>query len=113
MEGCIELAKMGTFLNIHNDDIRRKRKAETSVKRVVCLQVLCMSIQCLAQSISAVPLTLIEIHTFAHVICAIGIYILWFQVSRKLWWCEREPELKNILETVGCLGSDLACRRRF
>lgn len=80
-KGCKRLAELGTFLEIDDRAIGRRQKANSVAKLFVCLEVLWMSIQCVARASSGLPLTLIEIHTFVHVLCAIAVYTLWFQVG--------------------------------
>lgn len=81
VKGCRELADLGTFIEIDDDAIGRRQKANAFTKVLVCLEVLWMSIQCIARASSGLPLTLLEIHTFVHVVCALAIYGLWFKVS--------------------------------
>lgn len=80
-KGCKKLAELGTLIEIDDQAIRGRQKATAVAKLFVCLEVLWMSIQCIARTSSGLPLTLLEIHTFVHVVCAIWIYALWFRVS--------------------------------
>lgn len=96
VEGCKRLAELGTFIEVGDRAIGCRQKANTLAKLFVCLEVSWMSIQCIARKDSGLPLTLLEIHTFVHVVCAIAIYILWFQVSlvtccAVMLICRRSP----------------------
>lgn len=76
--GCKRLADLGTFIEVSDNPIGRPQKANALGKLFVCLEVMWMSTQCAARISIGLPLTLLEIHTSAHVICAIAIYTLWF-----------------------------------
>jgi hypothetical protein len=107
VQGCMELARIGTFFHIDQDIIRRKREANALAKVVVCLEVLWMSIQCIARATSALPLTLMEIHTFAHVVCAIVIYGLWFQVRSKSRPMRDLTVSDEVTEAIRCVRGNL------
>ncbi|KAI5810408.1 hypothetical protein BZA77DRAFT_254877 [Pyronema omphalodes] len=59
--------------------IRDKSKADVLAKGLVCFQVLWMTIQTISRKIEGLPLTVLEIHTLVHVVCAIFMYVLWFE----------------------------------
>ncbi len=65
-------------LNISNKDLQDKSKANGLAKAVVCLQASWFCVQCLVRVGQALPITLLEIDTFAHSICALLMYILWW-----------------------------------
>lgn len=80
-EGVITLAKHGHFINISLETVSDRSKANFIAKALVCAQVLWMIIQCIARKINGYPLTLLEIHTMVHVVCALIIYSLWWKAS--------------------------------
>ena len=79
--GIIALARQGQFVDISNEDITDKSKADIFTKSLICIQVLWMVIQCIARKAAGYPLTLLEIHTMVHVVCALTLYVLWWKVS--------------------------------
>ena len=81
--GVIGLARQGQFVDISTEDITDKSKADVFTKSLVCVQVLWMVIQCIAREAAGYPLTLLEIHTMVHVVCALIIYVLWWKVSSR------------------------------
>ncbi|KAI2777361.1 hypothetical protein F4815DRAFT_481826 [Daldinia loculata] len=42
-----------------------------------------MVIQCISRKAYRLPLTLLEIHTMVHVVCAFILYICWFEVCKS------------------------------
>jgi hypothetical protein len=82
--GIATLAENGHFVQISDDFIRDKSKADVLAKGLVILQVTWMVVQCIGRQLSACPITLLEIHTLVHVVCTLIMYSLWFQVSHTL-----------------------------
>jgi hypothetical protein len=76
--GLLHLARQGHFLDIPEDTIRDKSKADILAKGLVCCQVTRMVVQCIARKASGLPVTLLEVHTMVHVVCALSMYALWF-----------------------------------
>ena len=74
------LARRGAFFHIDQRSIDDRSKADSFAKLVVCVQVSWMLVQSVTRAFSSYSLTLLEIHTFVHVVCAIGMYGLWFKV---------------------------------
>ena len=83
-EGVKLLARNGHFLEIPDDVIAGRSKANSIGKALICAQVLWMVLQCSVRAANGYPLALLEIHTIAHVVCAIVIYLLWWKVSIKV-----------------------------
>ena len=81
--GIIGLARQGQFVDISNKDITDKSKADIFTKSLICIQVSWMVIQCIARKAAGYPLTLLEIHTMVHVVCALILYVLWWKVSPR------------------------------
>ncbi|PMD14720.1 hypothetical protein NA56DRAFT_536156, partial [Hyaloscypha hepaticicola] len=65
-------------LNISKEDLQDKSKASGLAKALVCLQASWFCVQCLVRVGQALPVTLLEINTFAHSICALLVYSLWW-----------------------------------
>jgi hypothetical protein len=65
-------------LNISKKDLQDKSKANGLAKSLVCLQAAWFCVQCLARVAQALPVTLLELNTFAHSTCALLVYILWW-----------------------------------
>jgi hypothetical protein len=65
-------------LNISKKDLQDKSKANGLAKSLVCFQAFWFCVQCLARVAQALPVTLLELNTFAHSTCALLIYILWW-----------------------------------
>jgi hypothetical protein len=79
--GVIQLAKLGYTLNVSEASIDDKGKANLVQKSLVMLQVTWMATQCITRRAYGFPLTLLEIHTMVHVVCALVMYFFWFYVS--------------------------------
>ena len=80
-EGVIRLAERGCWLYIKPERIVAKTKADVLQKALVLLQVSYAATSCIARRVYGLPLTLLEVHTMVHVICAVAMYALWFKVS--------------------------------
>ncbi|KID90379.1 hypothetical protein MAJ_10957, partial [Metarhizium majus ARSEF 297] len=59
--------------------IADKSKANALAKAIVCLQATWFVIQCLVRLTQDVPISLLELYTFAHALCALIIYGLWWR----------------------------------
>lgn len=79
--GTAYLAQQGHFLDISRETISDKSKANLIGKGLICIQVTWMVIQCIARKGAGYPLTLLEVHTMVHVVCALILYTFWFAVS--------------------------------
>jgi len=79
--GIIALAQEGHFFEIPLDAIRDKSKADNLGKMLVLFQVTWLIIQVIGRKVSGLPITLLEIHTLVHVVCALIMYLFWFEVS--------------------------------
>lgn len=77
-QGLLWLAKKGHLFPISDESIRDKSKADFLAKGLICFQVTWLLLQCIARKASGYPLTVLELHTLVHVVCALAIYSLWF-----------------------------------
>jgi hypothetical protein len=80
--GVALLAKCGHLPNIPEEDIVDKSKADGLAKFFVCLQAGWMLVQVIARAILNLPVTLLEVNTLGHVLCAFVIYVLWWHKPR-------------------------------
>lgn len=72
--GVIALAKRNRFLDISPKTVSDKSKANIITKALICIQVFWMVVQCISRKAFGYPLTLFEIHTMVHVVCALTLY---------------------------------------
>jgi len=75
------LAEQGHFLDISPETISDKSKANLIGKALICVQVTWMMTQCIARKLAGYPLSLLEVHTMVHVVCALMLYVFWYSVS--------------------------------
>jgi hypothetical protein len=80
-EGVLQLAEDGHFLEIPRSKIDDKSKADTISKILVMTQVAWMAMQCITRKAYGLPLTLLEVHTMVHVVCAVLLFVLWIDVG--------------------------------
>lgn len=64
--------------NLSREQIQDKSKADPLIKTLVCLQATWFCVQCIGRIASSLPLGLIELNTFAHALCTLLIYLLWW-----------------------------------
>ncbi|KAI4188981.1 MAG: hypothetical protein LQ346_005202 [Caloplaca aetnensis] len=63
---------------LSEEEIWDKSKANGLAKAIVCIQAAWFCTQCIARLGQGIPISLLELNTFAHAICALLIYILWW-----------------------------------
>ena len=78
--GVVELARLGRFIPMQAERIDDKSKANPFQKGLVFLQILWMVVQCCARAAAGAPITLLEVHTMVHVLCAMLLYLFWLKV---------------------------------
>lgn len=114
--GCAVLARLGVFLDLDPQVLQSRKKANTLVKLIVCAQVLWALLQCVARAISGLPLTLLEVHTFVHVVCAILMYLMWlkkpFDVSEAVTWTPNSAVANTVSCMYLCSKGEVYCRWR-
>lgn len=59
-------------------DIRDKSKADGLAKLIVCFQALWFCVQCIVRVAQGQAISFLELNTFAHALCALLIYALWW-----------------------------------
>jgi hypothetical protein len=77
--GIIFLAQRGRFCQVNRSHIQDKSKADLLAKGLVCVQVLWVAGQAIERKLAGYPMTLLEVHTIVHVVCALVMYGLWLQ----------------------------------
>ncbi|CZR32441.1 uncharacterized protein FPRO_02011 [Fusarium proliferatum ET1] len=84
VNGVLQLARMGHFLPIERSKINDKSKADTLQKMLVMTQVTWMATQCIFRLGYGLPISLLEIHTMVHVICAVVMFMFWIKKPKDL-----------------------------
>ena len=64
--------------DISKEQIHDKSKASGLAKALVCMQASWFCIQCLARLANDMAISLLELNTFAHAMCTLLIYLLWW-----------------------------------
>ena len=82
--GAIALYRSKQLPHVPLELIKDQSKTDILAKFVVCLQASWMVIQCFARVAQALPLTLLEINTMMHVMCALIMFLLWFRKPHDL-----------------------------
>lgn len=77
--GVIFLAKHGHFCYVSRDEIDDKSKANSLAEGLFCVQVLWVAGQAIESKVAGYPITLLEIHTLVHVLCALVMYAMWIR----------------------------------
>ncbi|KAI9887706.1 MAG: hypothetical protein M1823_000455 [Watsoniomyces obsoletus] len=72
------LAELGLLPDLSAAFIRDKSKADNVAKTLAIAQASWLVLQCIGRAAMHLPLTLLEINTLAHVVCAFVIYFLWW-----------------------------------
>ncbi|KAJ4371157.1 hypothetical protein N0V83_004373 [Neocucurbitaria cava] len=73
-------------------EIQDKSKASNLAKTIVCLQAIWFCIQCFTRWGTGYSTSLLELNTFAHCVCALMIFILWWNKPLDV----EEPTLINV-----------------
>ncbi|KAK3943220.1 hypothetical protein QBC46DRAFT_377836 [Diplogelasinospora grovesii] len=110
-KGVWQLAKLGHFLPASDAMIDDRSKASVLQKCLVLLQVSWMALNCVIRRAYGLPLTLLEIHTMVHVVCAAVMYAFLFEKPLDIL----EPEVldssswQNALALMVQLSSETEC----
>ncbi|KAM0325633.1 hypothetical protein ACHAPQ_007944 [Fusarium lateritium] len=89
----VHLAERGHWIPISDRKIDDKSKADVLQKALVVIQVSWMVMQCIARKAYDLPLSLLEIHTMVHVVCALLLYMCWFKKPLNV----QDPEFYTYL----------------
>lgn len=82
--GLALLAECGHVPEISAHEIRDKNKADGLAKLLVCIQAGWMIVQVTSRSATGLATTLLEVHTVAHVVCALVMYVIWWHKPRQV-----------------------------
>ena len=82
--GALQLAREGLLPEVSTDQINDKSKADSLAKTLVCIQASWMLVQCIARKVEGLPITLLEINTVMHVVCALCMYLLWLKKPQNV-----------------------------
>ena len=82
--GMALLARCGYLPKISKEDILDKNKSDNLSKMISIVQALWMLAQIIGRLIVDLPVTLLEVNTLAHIMCAIIIYILWWDKPKLI-----------------------------
>ncbi|KAL8675470.1 MAG: hypothetical protein Q9168_000171 [Polycauliona sp. 1 TL-2023] len=82
--GVALLAACGYLPKISTEDILDKNKSDNLSKVLSVLQALWMLTQIITRLYSKLHITLLEVNTLAHIICAIIIYVLWWNKPKLI-----------------------------
>lgn len=82
--GVALLAACGYLPKISKEDILDKNKSDNVSKLLSVLQALWMLTQIISRLYGKLPVTLLEVNTLAHIICAIIIYSLWWNKPKLI-----------------------------
>ena len=82
--GMALLARCGFLPKISKEDILDKSKSDNLSKMISIVQALWMLAQIIGRLIMDLPVTLLEVNTLAHIMCAIVIYVLWWDKPKLI-----------------------------
>ncbi|KAF8811620.1 hypothetical protein BYT27DRAFT_7183765 [Phlegmacium glaucopus] len=79
--GVSFLANMGHIeeIRISEESIIDKSKADSLRKALLCIQAGWFVLQCISRLATKLPVTLLEVNTVGHALCALAIYGFWFR----------------------------------
>lgn len=80
-KAVVEIIRSGYTIDIPSGRIEDQSKQDAFQKILVAGQVLWMALQCAVRKCYGLPLTLLEVHTMVHVVCALSMYCFWLKVS--------------------------------
>ncbi|KAK7540381.1 hypothetical protein IWX49DRAFT_186724 [Phyllosticta citricarpa] len=75
--GLMVLARAALLPQVTDEEVTEKSKANTAAKILVCIQASWFLVQAVARLAQNLPLTLLEVHVLAHVLCALAMYFCW------------------------------------
>lgn len=78
------LAECGYLPNISEEEILDKSKTDKLGRFIALIQAIWMLLQILGRVAVKLPITLLEVNTLAHVLCALIIYLLWWKKPKLI-----------------------------
>lgn len=82
--GVLLLAQCGLLPRLTKDEIKDKSKADSIAKTLVLLQAGWLIVQLIGRVAQKLPVTLLEVNTLGHVVCAFIIYMMWWHKPRQV-----------------------------
>jgi hypothetical protein len=82
--GVLLLAKCGLLPDFHEREIKDKSKQDGMAKALALLQAAWMLIQTLGRVATHIPISLLEVNTIGHILCAFIVYLLWWNKPREI-----------------------------
>ena len=84
-----KLRRLLPFLS--KDEIWDKSKADTIAKAIVCIQAVWFCVQVVGRLVQGMPISLLELNTFTHALCALLVYLFWWSKPLDI----QEPTVIN------------------
>lgn len=102
--GVLRLAELDKLPGSYTSrTVKDKSKASFLAKFLVCFQAIWMIIQVGGRYIAGLPVTLLELYTVLHTICAVAMYIIWidkpFDVNQPTFVSIHLREMSELLKT--------------
>jgi hypothetical protein len=99
--------------NISESEIRDKSNANGLGKALVCIQAFWFCLQCATRLCQRLEISLLELNTFAHAICALLMYLLWWDKPLDI----EEPTLMQGEEKLPaiallCMSTEFGSKHR-
>ncbi len=82
--GVLLLAKCGLLPDLDELEIKDKSKQDGLAKALALLQVGWMLLQTLGRLATHIPISLLEVNTIGHILCAFIVYLLWWHKPREI-----------------------------
>ncbi|KAF3931392.1 hypothetical protein ABW19_dt0200926 [Dactylella cylindrospora] len=83
-EGVRLLSFLGMLPRTDDREIRDKSKGDWLAKGLVCIQAFYIIVQTISRLAAHMPISLLEVNTIGHVICALTLYLLWWNKPLEL-----------------------------
>jgi hypothetical protein len=85
--------------DVAEGEVKDKSKGNWLIKTIACLQAIWFCVSCLVRVAQRLPLSLLELNTFAYAICTIIVYFIWWNkpldIERPL--LITSPQLRPLL----------------
>lgn len=102
------VARLGWLPDISKEAIRDKSKADAFAKVLVMTQASWLILQCIMRAAHKLPVTALELNTLAHAICALLIYMIWWDKPLDI----NEPTILSGEWAPGLAAAFTVCSRR-
>ncbi len=82
--GVLLLAESGLLPDLDEREIIDKSKTDGAAKALVLLQASWMLLQTFGRIAAHIPISLLEVNTIGHILCAFVVYLLWWNKPREI-----------------------------